>query len=519
MTFFGRQWRIFRQVLCTLVLVAGHCGIGAGASAPEGFDRANGYLRDGAYAAAIHEYDRLYVNHPDPMVKAKSLFFSATTYAGYLKRYPEALRLLDRLIEWYSDSPYAEDALFAGGTILFRKGDFQRADRIFSYYLKRYPQGHHADGAVEWLESIRKKRSLPVEDRRPLARLPSDIRVQLFDGVARARVRAPGGLQVRRPGAAWQAVKKRRVTLRAAASRVVSNIPDMQGQRIELKGTDGRIEISGRMYRGVLQCIGTGGRLQVVNRLSLESYLYGVISSEMPRTWPVHALKAQAVAARTYAVYMSLKNANLPADVTNCSGSQMYGGIASETAAARMAVNATRGQVMTYDGYPVIAYFHADSGGHTEDGVNVWGPPALPYLKGKADPAGRIAGIGPWTVHIPLKQMETDLRQAGVHIRGLREVSVVRRSPSGRMTELELTGSRSRVRVNGNRFRLAVGGKTLKSLKCNVTIDGHTACFRGTGFGHGVGMSQWGAKHLAENGHTYTDILHAYYPGVRIRTY
>ena len=116
--------------------------------------------------------------------------------------------------------------------------------------------------------------------------------------------------------------------------------------------------------------------------MGIEKYLYGVVPREMPDSWAEQALMAQAVAARTYALYVKEKSVHPDYDLEATTASQVYGGIRAESQRSTRAVNATRGQVMTHDGKLIVAYFHSDSGGHTEDPSNVWNTDTIPYLCG-----------------------------------------------------------------------------------------------------------------------------------------
>ncbi len=210
-------------------------------------------------------------------------------------------------------------------------------------------------------------------------------------------------------------------------------------------------------YRGslVFSPNGSGG-VQTVNAVDLEDYVRGVISWEMPSGWAPEALKVQAVAARTYAITTSVGGAGF--DLYADTRSQMYGGVAAETASTDAAVAATRGQVVTYLGAPVITYFSASSGGHTEDVQNVWpGATPEPWLRGVPD---RYDGAGGnpyhrWTRSLSLT---TAAARLGRFLKGrLIGIRIVKHGVSPRILLADVVGTRGRTRVTASELQSALG--------------------------------------------------------------
>jgi len=156
----------------------------------------------------------------------------------------------------------------------------------------------------------------------------------------------------------------------------------------------GLVSFGGRAYRGTLTTTTGGGRLETINTVPIESYLRGVVAWEMPSSWAVAALDAQAIASRSYAL-ASRKPSN-SFDVYADTRSQAYGGVAAEAARTDAAVSATTGQAVTYHGEIVPAFFFSSSGGHTESIQDAWGGPAIPYLVGVPDPYDAISPMDPW---------------------------------------------------------------------------------------------------------------------------
>ncbi len=276
-----------------------------------------------------------------------------------------------------------------------------------------------------------------------------------------------------------------------------------------------RVEEKLRAYRGVVELRRTEAGLTVVNELDLEAYLYGVLKLEINPAWPVEAVKAQAVAARTLTVASLGRFAREGYDVRDTTDSQVYGGATFEDPRATAAVDATRGLVMLYAGQPILAVYHADSGGRTESSEYVWGR-AYPYLRGVEDPYVSGSPYERWTLAVPLTQLEETLRRAGLPAREVRAVEVAEASESGRALRVRFAGPGGSWELSGHRLRMLLGPEVLRSTLFTVRVEGTTAVFEGRGWGHGVGMSQWGARGMAQRGWDFTRILQHYYGGVQV---
>ena len=278
------------------------------------------------------------------------------------------------------------------------------------------------------------------------------------------------------------------------------------------------------------------GTITVINEVKLDDYIGGVISEEMSPGWPLEALKAQAVAARTFAVYsLGLHNED-GYDVCATTHCQVYGGIGSETPEGLRAVSSTRGEIMTYQGKPIYAAFHASSGGMTA-GSEEAGGIALPYLKAVRDPQDNATPNRDWQVSTSAKELSSDLASAGFRVGALKAIELTPlkigegaadRYTSGRLKEVRFIGTAQTVVVPGPKLRWIVGlpstladvsygtgTKTVRNSKGKIEISNQNAeiVFFGFGRGHGIGLSQWGAKAMAAK-KQYRDILSHYYKDV-----
>lgn len=282
---------------------------------------------------------------------------------------------------------------------------------------------------------------------------------------------------------------------------------------------DEGLALDGRRYRGALELRHRGAGLTAVNIVPVDDYLLSVVPEEMPTNWPAEALKAQSIAARSFALKSRGRHAAEGYDLCTTTHCQLYKGIASEKTASTAAVRATRGEVLTYGGQPIEALFHTDSGGMTESSEDVWGNP-IPYLRAVRDtPLGTM----PWTKTMSTAALEQKLAAKGHAIGRLRAIELSPlavgraakdRTASGRVKAMTVTGTKGSVTLSGTAWRSLLG---LKSTLFSAKLTKDSVTFTGFGAGHGLGISQWGAERLAETGKSYDDILHHYYTGVTLQ--
>lgn len=279
-----------------------------------------------------------------------------------------------------------------------------------------------------------------------------------------------------------------------------------------------RVFVGVRPYRGLIEIRRTqSGRLTVVNELGLEEYLYGVLKMEVNPSWPSEALKAQAVAARTLALHSLDRFRAEGYDVRATTDSQVYGGINAEDPRTTAAVDVTRGEVAFFAGRPIFAAYHSDSGGFTENSENVWGG-RYAYLKAVPDP---LTSATPWVVRVDTGSFEDRLRRAGHVVSGITALDVTGVTPSGRAGAVRITSSSSVLTLRATELRSILGADAFKSTMFTVRLlAGEPAIveFAGRGSGHGVGLSQWGARGQALVGKSYTEILRYYYSGITIES-
>jgi stage II sporulation protein D len=282
-------------------------------------------------------------------------------------------------------------------------------------------------------------------------------------------------------------------------------LADWQGQAFWVEpASGGYIFINNTWYRGRVLVMPVEGKVTAVNWVDLEAYLYSVLGAEMPASWPPEALKAQAVAARSFALYRRDRSASQLYDVGISTTHQVYKGLASEAPSTMAAVNATQGQVLTHGGRVIEAVFHSSSGGQTENVEDVW-QRSLPYLRSVPD-FDQDAPAFRWSETFSASQFEQRVTGIG----RLVSVSTERATPRGRVVAMRLQGTQGSRTLTGTELRQALG---LRSTLFSIAIQGDTIRVDGRGYGHGLGMSQWGARGLALKGYAYPQILAYYYQG------
>ncbi|MEL6493903.1 MAG: SpoIID/LytB domain-containing protein [Cyanobacteria bacterium J06623_7] len=265
---------------------------------------------------------------------------------------------------------------------------------------------------------------------------------------------------------------------------------------------DGYVWIGDRWYRGTTQLILQNQAITAINHVDLEHYLYSVVGAEAVSSWPIEALKAQAVAARSYALYKRNRESNGIYDVDTTEGTQVYKGLDTEFTTTHEAVNSTLGQIMTYNNEVILAAFHSSSGGYTENVEDIWSSP-LPYLRSVVD-YDHKSPVFEWQKIIPVSQIKSLVAGIGT-IKGLQ---LTQTTPRGRVITMTVTGDRGSTTVSGKDMRRVLD---LRSTLFRVSTDGQNLHIKGRGFGHGLGLSQWGAYHLAQQGVNYHQILAHYY--------
>ena len=513
----GTKTRYFsRRIFLLLALAAPFFLMGASGLDETRYQRASDQIRAGQYLEAAETYKAILASTEDQELCAKVQELLGDLYAIYLELPDLATEQYELVLSKYPDSPWVDDALFNIGMIHFEKGEWEAAKQRFRQVLNQYPNSPRAFTAetlVEQAEICQRDPSrapAPEEVPEPSQVAAQQIRVLVVDFATEVTISGSSSITIRedRPGGASFTVGN------TARISMASNDFSINGKTVPegsliLSCPDQSLAAGDRSFRGNLMVTSVDNGCIVVNRLPLEDYLRGVIPKEMPASWPLEALKAQAVAARTYALYQIEKHQNEQWDVMATVMSQVYGGRQGETPSTDQAVRETTGQILTYNQRPILAYFHSNSGGHTENTASVWGTD-LPYLEGVDDPYSKGTRVDSWQVTYTLDQINQALASDG--IAGIADLEPEDYSPSGRVTRIRFQTANGSMDMPANTARLRLGSTVMKSTWWTETRQGNRIVFQGKGYGHGVGMSQWGAKSMADMGSTYKEILAYYYP-------
>ncbi len=334
--------------------------------------------------------------------------------------------------------------------------------------------------------------------------LAESIRVAIADNQRSVTLESPAGL--RTTGAAGRRSGKSATYLAA----------DVGKTPVRVSSSGGFINVNGKAYRGAIEIRKKGnGRLQVINDLDLEVYLLGVVAAEIPSDWEMEALKAQAVASRTYALYQKQNAGRRPYHILATVDNQMYLGKRGERPRATEAVTETRGLVITYRGEVIPAFYHSSCGGHTENALELWGIDE-PFLKGVDCDCQNISKYGLWEKRFTTAGVIRALRRGGFRLAEISGVEMGDLTPAGRVKNVIFRHAGGATSVPAETIRATVGYSNIPSIFFESELIDREVVFSGRGHGHGIGLCQWGAKEMAGKGADYKAILSHYYPGTAV---
>ncbi len=429
------------------------------------------------------------------------------------------------------------------------------------------------------------------------ARPPKRLKVGILVGVQKVTLFSKGKMTVVDKTTHRVVARVKKITFLTKGNRIQADghlcgyrvaVYPARGRYISVRFYEGKIKA--RPYRGYFLVKLYKGKLVLINVVDLEHYLYGVLGMEINPKWNIEAIKAQAVVARTYALYSRGSYKKEGFDIVGSTRFQAYRGVAAERYVIRKAVNETRGEILVYHGKPIAAFYHSDSGGATSSSKDVWGK-YYPYLRSVKAKFEENPPYHNWQFQIPMEEFRKRLLKKYPNIGKIESVRVVKRDKGGRVLLVEIKHSNGVLTLKGTQMRAILGYKNLRSTKFNIVFTGSSTAsakkgrpapakmtftqllkienftteellyflkhpdarkkavedyerkhhiarekvynyknervesqvfygsvirFVGKGWGHGVGMSQWGAKAMAEHGYTYKQILLYYYPGVKL---
>lgn len=294
------------------------------------------------------------------------------------------------------------------------------------------------------------------------------------------------------------------------------------GGKITLDSLGGFMQLNSRSYRSELVVVPKGDHCEVINILPIDKYLAGLLNVEMSPSWPLEALKAQAVSSRSYAYFKMEENKNADFDLESSTQDQVYQGAGSETPKSNLAVELTKNVRLTTPFFaPFKAYFHSNCGGRTEVPESVWGNADKLYRPVVCPYHNEESKTNHWNASILLSTIENSLRRFGgllpSNFQHLARLEPGQRNKSLRMKNLLAWDAKGNsLRISAAQFRNAIGNTKIKSTAFSLTGDQQQVNISGSGFGHGVGLCQVGARAMAKLGYNYQQILRHYYPLAKI---
>jgi stage II sporulation protein D len=539
-----------KHYIVLFVLFLGSAVYGFAYNANQAMEEADTYLRNGQYLEAEGVYQNIADYSSDPEMKAGAILMMGDIYSYFLNNYDLALDKYSVIIKKYGSSKHAANAYFNSGMILYEKYRYKEALNQFKIYLRKYPHGDRRE-ITEFMIETCSRPPPSIKEKKQVFKTAKDeiIRVLIMAGVREVRVDSPSLFDVRDGDEKDTLIKVQTATIDISGGGMRLNGNHVSHERMVIVPSDGNmlslksdsyrgkfslqksagermvivpsdldmLNLRGDPYRGKIKLQkNAGGGMDVIGFLDVEDYLYGVVPREMPPQWHLESLKAQAIAARTYALYQKGKNKNRDYDVIATTTSQVYGGAGAETAKSNQAVEETKGTVLLYNGQLALTYFHANSGGMTEDAKRVWSAD-VPYLKAVSDDYSMKAPNCSWNISLSADKISKSLNKKGMEIGRIESLIPIDISPSGRIMKIKISHSGKETIVSGTDFRNKIDPSIIKSTLFTIINDGDEVRIEGKGYGHGVGMSQWGAHIMASEGYSYSDILKHYYLGVELR--
>ncbi|WP_034633501.1 SpoIID/LytB domain-containing protein [Maridesulfovibrio bastinii] len=501
------------------------------------------YLIDvGKYFESLEQYDTAIDYTPFAKTRVQALFGKAMVLSTFLDAQDKAADIYVDISKKYPES--AETAIYKLAFLYSQDDEPVKAQKVLDYYLKKYPSGKYRFQVEAVLSSVKRelaaiaakkktdediaaetKKEETKPESKPATKPAVDEKKQLGDEPS---------LRV----CLSRKVTKMTVTTKGSADKICTD--DLGcGKKYNIKISNGALVLNGKKVtaasirfrsnthlivgygkskkkvRGDISVRVSKGRLLILNNVKIEDYLRSVVPAESYASWPQEALKAQSVAARTYAYYQKKHRTHLDYDVYADTYDQMYGGVDREDKRTDKALKSTHGQVLMYKNKPILSQYTANSGGVTADAKAIFGA-GKAYLVSHDDPASLKGKMASWTRSFTVSQIEAKLAKIGISVPGIKSIKSLETGPSGRIIK-------ARINYSGGhrdlRTRTTLGSSrvlNLPDILLSITKSGNKYIFKGNGYGHGVGYSQWGSAELGKT-KDYETILEFYYPKTSIK--
>lgn len=475
------------------------------------------YLIDvGKYFEALEQYDTAIDYSPVAKTRVNAMFGKAMVLSTFLDAPEKAADLYRMVGRNYPD--FSETALYRLGFLYYQMDKFDKSRAVFNQYLRYFPKGkfrYQAEAVMSAMTGKAEPEPKPQETKPLPAGKEPQLRVCLSRKVTSMTV-TTGSKTDKICTDALGCGRKYKVAI--SGNNLVLDGKVVTAKRIKFTSKSPLKVAYGsesKRVRGIVDVSIRKGKLLILNLIDIEDYLRSVVPAESYASWPAEALKAQAVAARTYAYYQKLHREHLFYDVYADTYDQMYAGVDREDKRTDKAVKETLGQVLTYKKKPILSQYTANSGGYTADAKAIFGA-GKDYLIAHKDPASLKGKMASWNRKYKVSEIESKLKKIGISVPGIKSIEALEKGPSGRIIKV-------RIKYRGGqrdlRTRTTLGSsRVLKLPDILLRIDrkGSSYSFKGQGWGHGVGYSQWGAAELGKK-QKYDYILKFYYPGSDIK--
>ncbi|MCD6293985.1 MAG: SpoIID/LytB domain-containing protein [Deltaproteobacteria bacterium] len=488
----------------------------------------------GKYMEALENYQSALELSVIPKTRIDALLSKATLLSAFLDAPKKALEVYRKVSREYPQA--AEIGRYREGLLLFHLDRLNKAKPVLQKYLKAYPKGKFRFQAEALLEQIKKAppkptptpelkptpipkptptlepkptpipKPAPPPSVKPVPKLmPSpELRVRLCKTTGSATI---SGTNVCAKGFGC----KNRFVIKKAGGVLMVNGSRTSGSEMLFESKNPLVVSCGKKkkkVRGNILAKLRKGKLYIINRVDMELYLRSVVPSESYASWPLETLKAQTVAARTYAYYQLRHRKTWVFDVVDDEGDQAYKGMKRETKKTDRAVRETEGQILSYKNKPILAMYSANSGGYTADAGSIFGL-SKPYLVAHPDPESLKGKMARWKKTFSVSEVERALNRRGLKIKGLKRIEPAKKGPSGRIIKIRIVAD-SGTKTVRTRTTLRRALK-LPEILLEIKKENGNFIFDGKGWGHGVGYSQWGSAILGKKT-SYDKILAFYYP-------
>lgn len=344
------------------------------------------------------------------------------------------------------------------------------------------------------------------------------VRVLILDNVSEAQLALCGSYQI--TGSLTniidqgQGLQKSKITVSGYGITVGDKHYDNSELRVATL-RDGEIELNNIRYRGDIRIVKQfDNKFIVIEEIDIENFVAGVLGCEMPQAWNEEALRAQAVTVRTYVMYKKKVKRDEPyhLDMMDLA----YRGMSGENTRSSRIAKETSGIVMVYNWNIFPAYFHSTCGGHTEDAQRVFGKDGIPPLSGVACDYCSDTKYSRWSRDISKSDIEKRLRKANIYVSNISTIKAIDTDEGGHGSSVQIVSGNKSQEMNANNFRLLVGANYLYSTSFQTRNNGTSITFSGKGWGHGVGLCQYGAQAMANKGFKWSAILKYYYPKIEL---